>query len=129
MFQAHNETMNVWTHLLGGLLFVAFTVHVLVDAYTSGVAATAGPTETPCDASLFVSSSPYLANGSHTAAMYQAAIATNLKHADSAFEWRELARGLSDKVTQAQQAVSDGETCNRAFRSTLFSCTMFIVNV
>ncbi len=35
MFQVHNETINVWSHLMGSFLFIALCFHVLEPAFES----------------------------------------------------------------------------------------------
>jgi len=30
LFELHNETGNVWSHLLGALLYISFTVYVII---------------------------------------------------------------------------------------------------
>lgn len=60
MFHFHNETLNVWTHFVGGMLFVGFIIHLAWGAYTRPVPPVNGLWCTEGD------NSYWLVNGTHT---------------------------------------------------------------
>lgn len=55
VFQLHNETLNVWTHMIGSVIFIALFIGVILDQYQT---------------SSSLSKIPYLTDGHHTIRMF-----------------------------------------------------------
>lgn len=84
LFQLHNETINVWTHMIGALIFITWGFFFLLRLQSEGggyglgkVASSLNPYDyfgpAPCD---FVGMK-YLSQGHHTRRMFHSIITTN----------------------------------------------------
>lgn len=102
MFHLHNETVNVWTHFIGALLFIGLIAHIVWQAYTTPAAQVVVLPGATCP----FHEGPFLVGGAHTAATFAATVAP--PNATSTIDWMHLPHNMLQQLDAYKHAFADG---------------------